>query len=109
MLQLLTHDRPVARFRAAWLVLSSSSLLISRNCLFACFDGFTRSGSIALGGHELVPETITSFAQYQKAIRRLVDSLPALSKFRFCVWCVDRFPAEFGDDIWDGLTPLQHA
>jgi hypothetical protein len=33
--------------------------------------------------------------------------LSPVARLRFCLWCLERFPGQFGDAVWDGLTDVQ--
>ncbi len=53
--------------------------------------------------------TVESFSQYQQWIAQLLKDLSPINAFRFAVWCVLRFPIEFGENVYDGLTDEEKA
>jgi hypothetical protein len=49
--------------------------------------------------------TVQSFDEYKDFIQRSLAQLAPLSAFKFCFWCVERYPSELDEVVWDGLTP----
>jgi hypothetical protein len=52
--------------------------------------------------------TIQSFDDYNDFIQKSLGQLSPLKVFKFCVWCIERYPLEMGEIVWDGLTPEEH-
>lgn len=50
---------------------------------------------------------VASFAQYRERIRTLLAAVTPEGGLAFCLWCGSRFPLEFGEIVWDGLTAAE--
>lgn len=56
---------------------------------------------------EHVSTAVASFTQYRERIRGLLAVVTPHGGLAFCLWCGSRFPQEFGEGVWNGLTEAE--
>jgi hypothetical protein len=52
---------------------------------------------------------VRSYDEYRSRIQQLLGELVPAEATAFLAWSLGRFPEEFGEQVWDGLTQVERA